>query len=65
MELKRALKTERVQVEEVGAEEAAPVLREYLRTTPIVKPYFDADADSLLDAFAAEAGRHPVFRLRP
>lgn len=65
VELKRALKTERVQVEEVGAEEAAPVLREYLRTTPIVKPYFDADADSPLDAFAAEAGRHPVFRLRP
>jgi deazaflavin-dependent oxidoreductase (nitroreductase family) len=65
VELTRALRTERVKVEEVGAEEAAPVLREYLRTTALVKPYFDADADSPLDTFAAEAARHPVFRLRP
>ena len=65
VELTRALKTERVKVEEVGAEEAATVLREYLRTTALVGPYFDADADSPLDAFAAEAARHPVFRLRP
>jgi deazaflavin-dependent oxidoreductase (nitroreductase family) len=57
-------KTERLRVEEVGPEEAAPVLREYLRKTPIVKPYFDARADSPLEAFAAEAARHPVFRLR-
>ena len=63
VELTRARKTERVLVEEVGPEEAAPVLREYLRQTPIVKPYFDATADSPLEAFAAEAARHPVFRL--
>ena len=63
VELTRARKTERVVVEEVGPEEAAPVLREYLRHTPIVKAYFDATADSPLEAFAAEAARHPVFRL--
>jgi deazaflavin-dependent oxidoreductase (nitroreductase family) len=63
VELTRALKTERVQVEEVGAEEAAPVLREYLRKIPIVKPYFDAGPDAPLEAFAAEAARHPVFRI--
>jgi deazaflavin-dependent oxidoreductase (nitroreductase family) len=63
VELTRALKTERLAVEEVGPEEAAPVLREYLRRTSIVKPYFDATPDSPLDAFAAEAARHPVFRL--
>ena len=63
VELTRALKTERLRVEEVDAQTAAPVLREYLEKTPIVKPYFDADADSSLDAFAAEAGRHPVFRV--
>jgi deazaflavin-dependent oxidoreductase (nitroreductase family) len=63
VELSRAGRTERVQVEEVGPEEAAPVLREYLRTTPIVKPYFDADEDAPLEELAAEAGRHPVFRL--
>ena len=63
VELTRARRTERRPIEEVGPEEAAPVLREYLRTTPIVKPYFDADADAPLEAFAAEASRHPVFRL--
>lgn len=63
VELSRALRTERVRVEEVGPEEAAPVLREYLRTTRITQPYFDAGPDAPLEAFAAEAGRHPVFRL--
>ena len=63
VELTRARRTELRPIEEVGPEEAAPVLREYLRTTPIVKPYFDADADAPLEAFAAEAARHPVFRL--
>ena len=48
VELTRARRTERVLVDEVGPEEAAPVLREYLRHTPIVKPYFDATADSPL-----------------
>jgi deazaflavin-dependent oxidoreductase (nitroreductase family) len=63
VELTRARRTERVRVDEVGPEEAAPVLREYLRHTPIVKPYFDATKDSPLEAFAAEAARHPVFRV--
>ena len=63
VELTRARRTERVRVEEVGPDEAAPVLREYLRRAPIVKPYFDATKDSPLEAFAAEAARHPVFRL--
>jgi deazaflavin-dependent oxidoreductase (nitroreductase family) len=63
VELTRALKTHRFRVDEVGPDEAAPVLREYLRKTPIVKAYFDAKKDSPLDAFAAEAPRHPVFRL--
>ena len=63
VELTRARKTERVEVDEVGPGEAAPVLREYLRQTSIVKPYFDATASSPLEAFAAEAARHPVFRL--
>ncbi len=63
VDLTRARKTERVRVDEVGPEDAAPVLREYLRHTSIVKPYFDATADSPLEAFAAEAARHPVFRI--
>jgi deazaflavin-dependent oxidoreductase (nitroreductase family) len=63
VELTRALKTTRHTVEEVGPEEAAPVLREYLRTTPVVKRFFDVTKDSPLEAFAAEAPRHPVFRV--
>lgn len=63
VELTRARRTATYRVEEVGPEEAAPVLREYLRMTPIVKPYFDAPPDAPLAAFVAEAGRHPVFRL--
>ena len=63
VELTRGRRTERMRIEEVGPEEAAPVLREYLRKTPIVKPYFDARRDSPLEEFAAEAARHPVFRL--
>lgn len=63
VELTRALRTERLRIEEVDPQTAAPVLREYLRKTPLVKPYFDAAKDSPLEEFAAEAGRHPVFRL--
>ena len=63
VELTRARRTTRHAIEEVGPEEAAPVLREYLRTTPIVKRFFDATRDSPLEAFAAEASRHPVFRV--
>lgn len=63
VELTRAGKSKRHAIEEVTLDEAAPVLREYLRTTPIVKAYFDADADAPLEAFIAEAASHPVFRV--
>ncbi len=61
--LTRALRTAHVRIEEVDPQTAAPVLREYLRTTPVTKPYFDARAHSSLEQFAAEAPRHPVFRI--
>jgi len=64
VELTRALRTERVPVEEVDPQTAAPVLREYLRKTPVTKSYFEATAGSRLAEFAAEAPRHPVFRLK-
>lgn len=63
VELTRARRTTRHAIEEVGPEEAAPVLRDYLRRTPIVRSYFDAASGAQLEAFAAEAARHPVFRL--
>jgi len=63
VELRKGRRTERVQVVEVGAEEAAPVLRDYLGSTPVTKKFFDVRADSPVEAFVAEAPRHPVFRV--
>jgi deazaflavin-dependent oxidoreductase (nitroreductase family) len=63
VELSRALKTERVEIEEVGSEPAARVLRAYLRSTPVTAPFFDAKRSAPLEKFAEEAHRHPVFRL--
>jgi hypothetical protein len=63
VELTRARKTTRHRIEELGPEEAAPVLREYLRTTPIVKRYFGAEPGAPMEAFVAESASHPVFRV--
>jgi deazaflavin-dependent oxidoreductase (nitroreductase family) len=64
VELTRARNTERVHVEEVvDAQTAAPVLREYLNKTPVTKSFFEVSKDSPLEDFAAEAPRHPVFRI--
>jgi deazaflavin-dependent oxidoreductase (nitroreductase family) len=63
VELTRAMRTQRVHVEEVDAQTAAPVLCEYLRNTPVTKAFFDASKESAVEDFAAEASQHPVFRL--
>jgi deazaflavin-dependent oxidoreductase (nitroreductase family) len=63
VELSRKGRTETLFVEEVAPEEAAPVLREYLKQVPIVRPYFDVGPDSPLEDFQTEAARHPGFRL--
>jgi hypothetical protein len=52
-----------VKLREVDAATAASSLKIYLAQAPIVRPYFDARPDSPLGAFAAEAPRHPVFRI--
>jgi hypothetical protein len=52
-----------MRVEEVAAEQAAPVLRAYLKKVPVVRPFFDVKPGSPIEAFVAEAPRHPVFRL--
>ena len=62
-ELTRGRRAERVRLEEVDAETAAPVLRKYVGENGITKPYFDATPDAPLSAFEAEAARHPVFRI--
>ena len=61
--LTRAGRSQQVALEEVGAREAAPVLQRYLRSVPVVRPFFDIGPRASLAEFEAEAPRHPVFRL--
>ena len=62
--LTRRRRSETVAIVELGPEERAPVLKRYATQVPVTRPYFDATPDSPLEAFAAEARRHPVFRIR-
>ncbi|HJV56768.1 MAG TPA: nitroreductase family deazaflavin-dependent oxidoreductase [Methylomirabilota bacterium] len=61
--LSRGRHTETVPVRELGAADAAPVLRRYVTRVPITRPYFDVTPASPLTAYEAEAPRHPVFAL--
>jgi deazaflavin-dependent oxidoreductase (nitroreductase family) len=63
VQLTRAGRSERLVLDEVSAEEAAPVLQRYLRRVPVVRPFFDVSPNSPLAQFETEAPRHPVFRL--
>jgi deazaflavin-dependent oxidoreductase (nitroreductase family) len=63
VEISRARRSERLRVEEVASQEAAPVLRQYLKRVPVVRPFFDVTPDSPIEEFVTEAPRHPVFRL--
>ncbi|MGW4061386.1 nitroreductase family deazaflavin-dependent oxidoreductase [Amycolatopsis sp. NPDC004747] len=61
--LRRGRRRETWEVEEADAAAAGPVLRAYVRRIPVTAPFFDAKPAGPPDAFAAEADRHPVFRL--
>jgi deazaflavin-dependent oxidoreductase (nitroreductase family) len=61
--LRRGGKHETWEVEEADAATAAPVLQAYVRQIPVTAPYFDAKGRGPVEAFEAEADRHPVFRL--
>jgi deazaflavin-dependent oxidoreductase (nitroreductase family) len=52
-------------VREVPADEAGPVLKQYVRIAPATRAYFQASKDSAVEDFVAEADRHPVFELTP
>ena len=59
--LSRGGKAETVRIRELGPAESAPILKQYVQLEKIEQPYFDATPDSPLEAFIAEAARHPVF----
>jgi deazaflavin-dependent oxidoreductase (nitroreductase family) len=52
-------------IREVGAAEAGPVLKSYVRVASATRPYFKANKDSPVAEFVAEASDHPVFELIP
>lgn len=52
-------------IREVPATEAGPVLKRYVGIATATRPYFQADKDSPVEDFVAEADRHPVFELTP
>jgi len=56
-------RAEAISVIELEAEEAAPVLKQYLLKVEWVGPYFDVTRDSPLEAFEREALHHPVFQI--
>jgi len=61
--LSRGRRRETVLVSKIDSRESAPVLRQYARELPITRPFFGVGPDGPLEAFAAEAARHPVFRI--
>jgi deazaflavin-dependent oxidoreductase (nitroreductase family) len=63
VELRRGRRTKRVRIEEVPPRERAPILRDYLRQVPFTRDFFDAPPGAPAEAFAAEAHRHPTFRV--
>jgi deazaflavin-dependent oxidoreductase (nitroreductase family) len=64
VELRRGPRSERFAVEEVTAQEAVPILRDYYAAARVTHPFFDVKPESTDEEWAAEAPRHPVFRLR-
>ena len=64
VELQRGGRRERLAVEEVDAEQAVAVLREYYRRFRVTRPFFEVTLESSHDEWLAESSRHPAFRLR-
>jgi deazaflavin-dependent oxidoreductase (nitroreductase family) len=58
-------RSEAISAIELPAQEAAPVLKQYLVHVATVRPYFDATRDAPLEAFEREVPPHPVFQVSP
>ncbi len=65
VELRRGRQRERLRVAELPARERAPILHRYARENRVTRPFFDARVADGVEAFTAEADRHPVFELLP
>ena len=63
--LTRRRDTRQYAIREVAPQEAAPILKRYVRIAPATRRYFQATKDSPVEDFVTEADRHPVFELTP
>jgi deazaflavin-dependent oxidoreductase (nitroreductase family) len=61
VKLSRGRRSETVRVRELASAESAPVLKAYIARVAVTRPFFDVNPGSPIDAFVAEAPRHPVF----
>ncbi|HLC05322.1 MAG TPA: nitroreductase/quinone reductase family protein [Anaerolineales bacterium] len=61
--LSRGGRSESVRIVEASPAETAPVLRASIARDKYPRPYIDVGPDSPVEAFIAEAPRHPVFRV--
>ena len=50
-------------IREVAADEAGPILKQYIAVASATRPYFRADKAAPVSEFIAEAHLHPVFEL--
>ena len=64
VELRRGRRRERHAIEEVDAEQAVPVLREYYRRFRVTRTLFEVTLEASREEWLADALLHPVFRLR-
>ena len=61
-------RAETVKFVEMGRSEAAPILKQFLKSygfVPFIPPYFDVTSESSLTEFEREAIHHPVFQVVP
>jgi deazaflavin-dependent oxidoreductase (nitroreductase family) len=65
VKLTRGRRSETVRVRELASAESAPVLKAYIARVAVTRPFFDVNPGSPIDAFVAEAPRHPVFLIEP
>ena len=52
-------------IRQASAQEAGPILQQYLQIASATRQYFVANVASPVQAFVDEADRHPVFELTP
>jgi deazaflavin-dependent oxidoreductase (nitroreductase family) len=64
VELRRGRTVERLEVTELSAAHAVPVLQEYYRRGRVTRPFFAVTLRSSHEEWLADAPRHPVFELR-